>query len=64
MKNYKRTYNYLFKNGLKWKSNSQTISLSLFGSTIGATRYQHFIINNQYKIWPGPYPPCKPGNKW
>ena len=63
MKNYKRTYKFLFNNGLKYETKSQTISLSLYGSTIGATRYPQFIINNQYKILPRPYPPSEPGNK-
>ena len=63
MKNYKRTYKFLFNNGLKYETKSQTISLSLYGSTIGATRYPQFIIHNQYRILPRPYPPSKPGNK-
>ena len=63
MINYKRTNNFLFKNGLKYKTNSPPISLSLYGSTIGVTRYPQFIINHHYKILPRPYPPCKPGNK-
>ena len=63
MKNCKKTYNFLFKNGLKYKTKSWTISLSLYGSIIGATRYTQHIINNQYKILPRPYPPCKPGKK-
>ena len=52
MNNIKNIYNFLFKKGLKYKTKSQTISLSFHDSTIGATRYPHFIINNQYKILP------------
>ena len=63
MKYYERIYNLLFKFGLKYKTNSQTISLSLYGSTIGATKYPRFIIHDQYIILPQPYPPCKPGYK-
>ena len=63
MKNCKKAYNFLFKNGLKYKTKSRTIPLSLYDSTIGETRYPQFIINKQYKILPRPYPPCKPGNK-
>ena len=47
MKNYKITYNFLLKNGLKHNTNYWTISLSLYGPTIGATRYPQFVINNQ-----------------
>ena len=63
MKNYKKTYNFLFKNRLKYKTNSRTILLSLYGSTIGAMRYPQLIINNQYKTLPRTYPPYKPGKK-
>ena len=63
MKNYKPTYNFLFKYGLKFRNNSWTISLSLYGSTIGVMRFPQFIINNQYKTLPRPYSPYKTGNK-
>ena len=57
-KTIKQLISFLFKYGFKYKTNSGTILLSLYGSTIGAT-----IINNRYKILTRPYPPCKPGNK-
>ena len=63
MKNYIKTYNFLFKYGLKQKTNFQTISLSLYGSINDATRCPQIIICNLYKILPQPYPPRKPGNK-
>ena len=60
---YHITYNNLFQNGLKNKTKSRTISLSMYGSTTGATRYPQFIKDDEYKISPRPYPTLKPGNK-
>lgn len=53
----------MFQNGLRYKTKSRTISLSMYGSTIGATRYPQFIKDDEYKILPRPYHTSKPGNK-
>ena len=45
----------MFQNGLKYKTKSRTISLLMYGLTIGATRYPQFIIDDGYKILPRPY---------
>ena len=60
---YHETYSNMFQNGLKYKTKSRTISLSMYGSTIGATRYPQFIKDDEYKILPRPYHTSKPGNK-
>ena len=61
--NYQMTYNNMYQNGLKYKTKSRTISLSMYGSTIGVTRYPLFIKDDEYKILPRPYHTSKPGNK-
>ena len=63
MENYHKTYNNMYQYGLKYKTKSRTISLSMYGSTIGATRYPQFIKDDEYKILPRPYHTSKPGNK-
>ena len=39
------------------------MSLSMYGSTIGATRYPQFIKDDEWKIFPRPYHTSKPRNK-
>ena len=39
MNNYHITYCNMFENGLKYKTKSRAISLSMYGSTIGAASY-------------------------
>ena len=53
----------MFENGLKYKTKSWTISLQLYGSTIGTTGYPQYIKDDEYKILPWPYHISKPGNK-
>ena len=64
MNNYHKTYSNMFQNGLKYKTKKCMILLSLYCSTIGATRYSQFIKNDEYKILPRPYHTSKPGNNW
>ena len=63
MNNYHITYSNTFENGLEYKTKSCTIYLSLYGSTIGATRYPQFIKDDEYKILLSLYHTSKPGNK-
>ena len=63
MNNYHITCNNIFENGLKYKTKSCIISLSMYGSTIGATRYPQLVKDDEYKILPRPYHTSKPGNK-
>ena len=53
----------MFQNGLKYKTKSRMISLLMYGSTIGETRYPKFIKDDEYEILPRPYHTSKPGNK-
>ena len=53
----------MYQNGLKYKTQRRTILFSMYGSTIGATRYPQFIKDDEYKILPRPYHTSKPGNK-
>ena len=53
----------MFQNGLKYKTKSRTISLLMYGSTIGATRYPQFIKGDEYKILPWPYQTPKSGKQ-
>ena len=55
MNNYHVTYGNIFENGLEYKTKSRTISLSLYGSIIGATRYPHFIKDDELKILTMPH---------
>ena len=55
--------NNMFQNGLKYKTKSRMISLLMYGSTIGATRYPQFIKDDKYNILPRSYHTSKPGNK-
>ena len=54
------TYNNMFQNGLKYIRKSCTITLLMYGSTIGATIYPQFIEDDEYKILPRPYHTSKP----
>ena len=45
--NYHTTYSNIFQNRLKYKAKSCKISLSLYGSTKGATRYPPFIKDDE-----------------
>ena len=60
---YHVTYNNMFQNGLKYNTKSRTISLSMYGLTIGATKYPQFIKDDEYKILLRRYYTSKPGNK-
>ena len=60
---YHVTYKNMFQNGVKYKTKSCTISLSMCGSTIGASRCPQFIKGDEYKILPRLYHTSKPGNK-
>ena len=53
----------MFQNELKYKTKSRRISLSMYGSTIGAIRYPHFIKDDEYKILPRLYYTSKSGDK-
>ena len=53
----------MFQNGLTYKTKSRMISLSMYGSTIGATKCPQFIKDDEYKILPMSYHTSKPGNK-
>ena len=48
MNNYHITYNNILQNGLKYKIKSRKISLLMYASIIGATRYPQFIKDDEY----------------
>ena len=53
--NYLKTYKELFRYGLKYQTKSRHVKTSLYGSTIGPTRYPQFIFRDSYRILPRPY---------
>ena len=63
MNNYHVTSNNMLHNGLKFKTKSCMISILMYGSTIGATRYPQFIKDDEYKILLRPYHTSKYRNK-
>ena len=52
----------MFQNGLKYKTKRCTMLLSMYGSTIGVTRYPQLIKDDENEILPRPYHTSKPGN--
>ena len=63
--NYQKTYKQIFRYGLKYQTKSRHIKTSLYGSTIGPTRYPQFIFRDSYRILPRPYRTFLPNsNGW